>query len=183
MVVCTFHDGCKQGIDQQIFNRKSISRKITHPQFLCNCMSLYRPVSYATTASKMCFCALQVPLLANHASAWHPNNKLKNNQAILLLFVTSFKCSKLVLKKKNIRNKVRTQKFNTKSALYCSSEANRRRLPYRLRISGGHGRKHGVTSVGQIRHVARSRDHLVESVSVVNVVCSVVLTNLLFNKQ
>ena len=30
--VCTFHDGCKRGIDQQIFNRKSISRKITHPQ-------------------------------------------------------------------------------------------------------------------------------------------------------
>jgi len=30
--VCTFHDGCKQGIDQQIFNRKSISLKITHPQ-------------------------------------------------------------------------------------------------------------------------------------------------------
>ena len=30
--VCTFHDGCKQGIDQQIFNRKSISRKLTHPQ-------------------------------------------------------------------------------------------------------------------------------------------------------
>ena len=30
--VCTFHDGCKQGIDQQIFNWKSISRKITHPQ-------------------------------------------------------------------------------------------------------------------------------------------------------
>ena len=30
--VCTFHDGCKQGIDQQIFNKKSISRKITHPQ-------------------------------------------------------------------------------------------------------------------------------------------------------
>jgi len=30
--VFTFHDGCKQGIDQQIFNRKSISRKITHPQ-------------------------------------------------------------------------------------------------------------------------------------------------------
>jgi len=30
--VCTFHDGCKQGIDQQIFNRKSISRRITHPQ-------------------------------------------------------------------------------------------------------------------------------------------------------
>jgi len=28
--VCTFHDGCKQGIDQQIFNRKSISRKITN---------------------------------------------------------------------------------------------------------------------------------------------------------
>ena len=26
--VCTFHDVCKQGIDQQIFNRKSISRKI-----------------------------------------------------------------------------------------------------------------------------------------------------------
>ena len=23
--VCTFHDGCQQGIDQQIFNRKSIS--------------------------------------------------------------------------------------------------------------------------------------------------------------
>ena len=32
--VSTFHDGCKQGIDQQIFNRKSISRKITHPQSL-----------------------------------------------------------------------------------------------------------------------------------------------------
>ena len=32
--VCTFHDGCKQGIYQQIFNRKSISRKIMHPQFL-----------------------------------------------------------------------------------------------------------------------------------------------------
>jgi len=31
-LICTFHDGCKQGIDQQIFNRKSISRKITHPQ-------------------------------------------------------------------------------------------------------------------------------------------------------
>jgi len=31
--VCTFHDGCKQGIDQQIFNRKSLSRKITHPQY------------------------------------------------------------------------------------------------------------------------------------------------------
>jgi len=30
--LCAFHDGCKQGIDQQIFNRKSISRKITHPQ-------------------------------------------------------------------------------------------------------------------------------------------------------
>jgi len=30
--VCTFHDGCKQGIDQQIFNRKLISPKITHPQ-------------------------------------------------------------------------------------------------------------------------------------------------------
>ena len=30
--VCTFHGGCKQGIDQQIFNRKPISRKITHPQ-------------------------------------------------------------------------------------------------------------------------------------------------------
>ena len=30
--VCTFHDGCKQGIDQQIFNRKSISCKFTHPQ-------------------------------------------------------------------------------------------------------------------------------------------------------
>ena len=30
--VCTFHDGCKQWIDQQIFNRKSILRKITHPQ-------------------------------------------------------------------------------------------------------------------------------------------------------
>ena len=39
--VCTFHDGWKQGIDQQNFNRKSISRKITHPQswklsFACN---------------------------------------------------------------------------------------------------------------------------------------------------
>jgi len=31
--VCTFHDGCKQGIDQQIFNRKSISRKIGHRQY------------------------------------------------------------------------------------------------------------------------------------------------------
>jgi len=30
--VYTFHNGCKQGIDQQIFNRKSISRKITHRQ-------------------------------------------------------------------------------------------------------------------------------------------------------
>ena len=30
--VCTLHSGCKQRIDQQIFNRKSISRKITHPQ-------------------------------------------------------------------------------------------------------------------------------------------------------
>ena len=30
--VCTFYDGCKQEIDQQIFNRKPISRKITHPQ-------------------------------------------------------------------------------------------------------------------------------------------------------
>jgi len=30
--VCTFHDGCMQGIDQQIFNRKSISREITHSQ-------------------------------------------------------------------------------------------------------------------------------------------------------
>ena len=29
--VCTFQNGCKQGIDQQIFNRKSISRIITHP--------------------------------------------------------------------------------------------------------------------------------------------------------
>jgi len=33
LIVCTFHDGCKQGIDQQIFNRKSISSKITHLQF------------------------------------------------------------------------------------------------------------------------------------------------------
>jgi len=32
--VCTFHDRRKQGIDQQIFNRKLISRKITHPQSL-----------------------------------------------------------------------------------------------------------------------------------------------------
>jgi len=30
--VCTFHDRCKQGVDQQSFNRKSISRKIMHPQ-------------------------------------------------------------------------------------------------------------------------------------------------------
>jgi len=30
--VCTFYVGCKQEIDQQIFNKKSISRKITHPQ-------------------------------------------------------------------------------------------------------------------------------------------------------
>jgi len=28
---CTFHDGSKQGIDQQIFNRKSISLKVRHP--------------------------------------------------------------------------------------------------------------------------------------------------------
>jgi len=27
--VCTFHDRCKQGIDQQIFNRKLISRKLS----------------------------------------------------------------------------------------------------------------------------------------------------------
>ena len=33
---CTFHDGCKQGIDQQIFNRKWISRKITHLQSYSN---------------------------------------------------------------------------------------------------------------------------------------------------
>jgi len=26
--VCTFHDGCKQGIDQQIFNRKSFHVKL-----------------------------------------------------------------------------------------------------------------------------------------------------------
>jgi len=32
--ICIFHDGCKQGIDQQIFNRKLISCKITHPQSL-----------------------------------------------------------------------------------------------------------------------------------------------------
>jgi len=32
--VSTLHDGGKQGIGQQIFNRKSISRKITHPQSL-----------------------------------------------------------------------------------------------------------------------------------------------------
>ena len=30
--VSILHYGCKQGIDQQIFNRKSISRKIMHPQ-------------------------------------------------------------------------------------------------------------------------------------------------------
>jgi len=30
--ISTLRDGCKQGIDQQIFNRKSISSKITHPQ-------------------------------------------------------------------------------------------------------------------------------------------------------
>jgi len=30
--VSTLHDGCKQGIDQQIFKRKWISHKITHPQ-------------------------------------------------------------------------------------------------------------------------------------------------------
>ena len=40
--VCTFHDGCKQGIDQQIFNRKSISRKITHPQSFSNRFCLQR---------------------------------------------------------------------------------------------------------------------------------------------
>jgi len=31
--VSTFQDGCKQGIGQQPFNRKSISRKITHPLY------------------------------------------------------------------------------------------------------------------------------------------------------
>jgi len=30
--VCIFHDGCKQGIDQQILNWKSISREIANPQ-------------------------------------------------------------------------------------------------------------------------------------------------------
>jgi len=30
----TLHNGVTQGIDRQIFNRKSISGKITHPQFL-----------------------------------------------------------------------------------------------------------------------------------------------------
>jgi len=34
VLVCTFHDGCKQEIDQQIFDRKSMSRKITHPHSL-----------------------------------------------------------------------------------------------------------------------------------------------------
>jgi len=33
-VLCILHDECKQGIDQQIFDAKSISRKITHPQSL-----------------------------------------------------------------------------------------------------------------------------------------------------
>jgi len=32
--VCTLHNGIKQGINQQIFNRKSISCKIMHPQSL-----------------------------------------------------------------------------------------------------------------------------------------------------
>jgi len=30
--ISTLNDGCKQEIDQQLFNRKSISRKITDPQ-------------------------------------------------------------------------------------------------------------------------------------------------------
>jgi len=30
--VSTLHNGCKKGIDQQILNRKSFSRRITHPQ-------------------------------------------------------------------------------------------------------------------------------------------------------
>ena len=34
VIGCTLHDGCKQGIDRQMFNRKSISGKITHPQSL-----------------------------------------------------------------------------------------------------------------------------------------------------
>jgi len=34
--VSTPHNGCKQGIDQQIVNRKSISCEITHPQSLFN---------------------------------------------------------------------------------------------------------------------------------------------------
>ena len=48
--VCTFHDGCEQGIDQQIFNRKAISRKITHPQSLFKYVFSYTmqgPVAYA----------------------------------------------------------------------------------------------------------------------------------------
>jgi len=32
--VSTLHNGDKQGIDGKIFNRKSISRKIAHPQSL-----------------------------------------------------------------------------------------------------------------------------------------------------
>jgi len=31
MQVCTLHSGGNQGIDQQIFNKKAILRKITHP--------------------------------------------------------------------------------------------------------------------------------------------------------
>ena len=32
--VSTLRNGFKQGIDQQIYSRKSILRKIMHPQFL-----------------------------------------------------------------------------------------------------------------------------------------------------
>jgi len=50
--VCTLHDGCKQGIDQQIFNRKSISRKITHPQSLTESRYLNRDMCKCESSQK-----------------------------------------------------------------------------------------------------------------------------------
>ena len=58
--LCTFHDGCKQGIDQQIFNRKSISRKITHPQ------SLFRQNSQGSQ-TRGPYVAARAICLARHA--------------------------------------------------------------------------------------------------------------------
>jgi len=57
------HDGCKQGIDKQMFNRKWISRQITHPQSLfkkdCWCVIL-REIHFLL---KICW---SIP-------CWHPS--------------------------------------------------------------------------------------------------------------